>query len=220
MELTHEEFCKYVDGLQPGERVIETGQCGMRGHTGHVYVSNNPGPAFGTKCVSWDPWPGETGRMGTAVTRGTRRISDVPDFKVNMSEALEKNPNLIADPVERALLVFTQWHVDEVIGDAEAADYARRLIERLAQYGLVVTHAPTDASAHLVQRYELAGFDLVGKRLENGKLQLGLEDDGPVVDNWPEAATLGAGYNTYTLEEVKKNHAGPKGQGIEWGVYV
>lgn len=137
-----------------------------------------------------------------------------------MSQSLEQEPRDIEDPIERARLLFTQWHVDEVTGDAEATDYANRLIEKLNQFGLTITHAPTDPAARLVQRHELAGFDMVGRRLADGRLQLGADGAGEIMEDWPKAATLGVGFHTYTLEAVKKNHAGPKGEGIEWGVYV
>lgn len=137
-----------------------------------------------------------------------------------MSEAMERNPSAVEDPVERARLLFTQWHIDEVTGDSEAADYANRLIEKLRQYGLTITHAPTDLNARHVQRSELAGFDMVGRRLPDGRLQLGADGPGEIIDDWPKEASLGAGFHTYTLEEVKKQHAGPNGEGIEWGIYV
>lgn len=137
-----------------------------------------------------------------------------------MSEAMERNPSTVQDAVERAQLLFTQWHIDEVTGDSEAADYATRLIEKLKQFGLTITHLPSDPAARLVQRHELAGFDMVGRRLPDGRLQLGADGDGEIMEDWPKEATLGAGFHTYTLEEVKKQHAGPKGEGIEWGIYV
>lgn len=77
MPLTHDQFVAYVDSLQVGERVVETTPRNMMtGIQGEVYISDNPGPAFGTKCVMWDAEKGSK-RMGTAVTHGTRRVSDV-----------------------------------------------------------------------------------------------------------------------------------------------
>lgn len=67
---------EYIDGLQPGERVIETSRNAYWRCQGDVYVSNIPGPTFGSKCVLWEPLPGTTGRMGTSVTGGTRRIGE------------------------------------------------------------------------------------------------------------------------------------------------
>lgn len=52
--------------------------------------------------------------------------------------AMGRDPMKVDDPTERAKLVFTQWHIDEVTGDSEAEDYAKRLIERLAQHGLFI----------------------------------------------------------------------------------
>jgi|GEM_PF-6130766 len=42
---------------------------------------------------------------------------------------------------ERARIVLTQWHVDEVVGDQEAYEYANCLIKRLEQYGLMIVPA-------------------------------------------------------------------------------
>jgi hypothetical protein len=53
--------------------------------------------------------------------------------------AMGREPMNIDDPTERARLLFTQWHVDEVTGDAEAKDYADRLISRLAEHGLFIS---------------------------------------------------------------------------------
>ncbi len=47
-------------------------------------------------------------------------------------------------------------------------------------------------------KHFLAGFDLAGKRLPNGKLQAYLGES--LLDDWPKEVTLGG--NTYTLEEV------------------
>ena len=74
---TDEEIREYLNSLEVDERVIETGQSCMTGRKGTVYISQNPGKTFGSKCVMWDALPGDTGKMGTAVTWGTRRISDV-----------------------------------------------------------------------------------------------------------------------------------------------
>ena len=42
---------------------------------------------------------------------------------------------------ERARIVLTQWHVDEVTGDQEAYEYANRLIKRLETYGMMIVPA-------------------------------------------------------------------------------
>lgn len=67
---TDEEIREYLNSLEPGDEVIETGLSCMTGKTGVVYISDNPGPTLGSKCVKW-----ENG-MGTSVTWGTRRIAD------------------------------------------------------------------------------------------------------------------------------------------------
>jgi hypothetical protein len=58
----------------------------------------------------------------------------------------------------------------------------------------------------------LAGFDLAGQRLPNGKLQC-YGTRGAVIDDWPKEVRLFA--NTYTLEDVVKGN-----NGYESGVYV
>ena len=70
--MSDNEFRKYAASLQVGEEVIETEpfSC-MYGKKGQVYISQNQGPTFGSKCVMWED------SMGTSVTHGTRRIDDV-----------------------------------------------------------------------------------------------------------------------------------------------
>ena len=48
----------------------------------------------------------------------------------------EVDPTDIADPDERALLVFAQWHYDEDVDDQDALDYAQGLATRLEEAGL------------------------------------------------------------------------------------
>lgn len=66
---TGPEVLAYLQGLQVGERVIETGQSCMFGKVGTVYQSTSGGGI----CVRWEL---EEGRMGTSVTWGTRRLAD------------------------------------------------------------------------------------------------------------------------------------------------
>ncbi len=47
-------------------------------------------------------------------------------------------PMQIGDPIARAKLIFTQWHVDEAVDGVEASVYAQRLLDRLEEYGLKV----------------------------------------------------------------------------------
>jgi hypothetical protein len=68
---TGPEVLAYIKGLKVGEEVIETTQSSMFGKTGVVYESTS---SEGT-CVKWDLKDGTY--MGTSVTWGTRRISDV-----------------------------------------------------------------------------------------------------------------------------------------------
>lgn len=74
--MTDDEVRAYLKNLKPGERVVETGQSCMTGKEGEIYISENEGTTKGSTCVRWDALPGETGRMGTSVTWGTRRISE------------------------------------------------------------------------------------------------------------------------------------------------
>ena len=62
-----------------------------------------------------------------------------------------------------------------------------------------------------VERYELAGFDLAGRRQEDGTIKLYLTDR--VIDDWPKEITFHG--PTYTLEKVVKGK-----NGYESGIYV
>lgn len=64
---------KYLNTLKEGERVIETSRSAFWNRHGTVYIKSEP---EGGVCVLWDPDEGETARMGTSVTWGTRRLSD------------------------------------------------------------------------------------------------------------------------------------------------
>lgn len=72
---TKAEILKYLDSLQVGDRVIETGNCGMKGMRGDVVASKLTNGV----AVHWDPFPGETGRLTTSPTWGTRRVQDGGD---------------------------------------------------------------------------------------------------------------------------------------------
>lgn len=69
---TGEKLRAYILGLQPGERVIELGESGMKGRQGTVYVSHDRGDV----CVLWDRLDGEDGQLGTSATGGTRRLTE------------------------------------------------------------------------------------------------------------------------------------------------
>lgn len=60
----------YISALKNGEEVVECGESAMKGTKGTVYLNETD-----DVCVRW--WPPE-GAMGTSVTWGTRRVSDVP----------------------------------------------------------------------------------------------------------------------------------------------
>lgn len=73
----------YLNTLKAGDRVIETGNNCMRGCSGTVYLNDN-----NLICVKWDRAVGESRWMGTSVTAGTRKISDVV-FDTAVSEGIE-----------------------------------------------------------------------------------------------------------------------------------
>ncbi len=78
---TGPEVSAYLRSLKAGEEVVETGASCMTGIKGVVYESTSGG---GT-CVRWNTSP----QLGTGVTHGTRRLSDVPTgFKVKEEPAL------------------------------------------------------------------------------------------------------------------------------------
>lgn len=66
----------YLRGLKPGEEVEECGDCCMKGLRGVVYLNDS-----GSLCVLWTlgrNWGRDAGKtMGTSVTHGTRRVSDL-----------------------------------------------------------------------------------------------------------------------------------------------
>lgn len=66
---------KYIEGLKPGERVVETSNTFMKGCEGVVYLSDE-GMSKGCTCVMWESKELLGGNMGTSVTWGTRRIAD------------------------------------------------------------------------------------------------------------------------------------------------
>lgn len=66
--MNEQENRDYLNSLQPGEEVIETGRNCNTGMKGTVYRS----PRHGALCVMWE------NNMGTSVTHGTRRVSENP----------------------------------------------------------------------------------------------------------------------------------------------
>lgn len=73
---TSPENLAYISALKVGERVIEMDESCMKGILGTVYESADRGT-----CVMWElpttKWDKAT-KMGTSVTWGTRRVSDLP----------------------------------------------------------------------------------------------------------------------------------------------
>lgn len=68
--MTTAETIEYLRGLQPGEEVVEIREEMFNyDMKGVIYISEN-GQAKGSTCVKW------ADGMGTAVTWGTRRLSD------------------------------------------------------------------------------------------------------------------------------------------------
>lgn len=71
--MNEEELRRYLRALKPGERVVETTAGSMlHRRQGAVYISDTPGPSFGSICVRWDG----PENLGTSVTGGTRRLTD------------------------------------------------------------------------------------------------------------------------------------------------
>ena len=68
--------------------------------------------------------------------------------------------------------------------------------------------------------HEIAGFELMGYRLDDGKIRLGDDEQGDIVETFPERVEVCD--VVYTLEYVKQ-HTDPSGKilsNLEWGVYV
>lgn len=55
-------------------------------------------------------------------------------------DILEQDPMDVPGGEDRARVIFTQWHVDEVTDVEEAADYAARLIARLGESGVALVN--------------------------------------------------------------------------------
>lgn len=62
------------------------------------------------------------------------------------------------------------------------------------------------SSVYELNRYDMAGFEVAGKRLEDGRIQLGVDGDGRIIENWSviESATPKGGYPVYNIEGVQK----------------
>lgn len=82
-----------------------------------------------------------------------------------MSEALERNPHVVEDPIERARLLFTQWYVDEVTGAAEAPDYTNR---RLAESAFTLTRSKRSRKTTLARRVKASS----GESTADGRLRI------------------------------------------------
>lgn len=79
---------RYLKSLKEGERVIETGMCATWGAIGVVYKSKVKGHGM---CVMWNL---PEGQMGTSITHGTRRVTDVLRDSYN---AIERGWGVIAN---------------------------------------------------------------------------------------------------------------------------
>jgi hypothetical protein len=87
--MTRDETVEYLRSLEPGMRVVETGECAMKGRLGTVYLNEKM-----AVCVCWDQLEGEDGPLGTSATWGTRRVTDVIPEKI--TEAAKNNPILFS----------------------------------------------------------------------------------------------------------------------------
>ena len=79
--LEGQELIDYLRSLKPGERVRETSRSAIYNREGDVYLNER-----GDICVLWDEYPGEGGRMGTTVTGGARRVSDLANDKADPAD--------------------------------------------------------------------------------------------------------------------------------------
>ena len=98
--MTDDEVRAYLKGLKAGERVQETGVSGLYGRQGDVYLNDK-----GDVCVLWDEGRGEGGRMGSSVTWGARRVSDVP---CQCYSCLDKPELGLLNMVNRIMVVCRQ----------------------------------------------------------------------------------------------------------------
>lgn len=73
-----QDVVDYLNTFQDGDRVIERepSSC-MYLRQGDVYTAEHQGRPC--KCIRWDAQAGETGRMGTSVTWGARKINDTSE---------------------------------------------------------------------------------------------------------------------------------------------
>ena len=72
----------------------------------------------------------------------------------------------------------------------------------------------------IVPASAIAGFDLIGRRQEDGKLKLGKDGEGEELDDWPTEVLLCG--TVWTLERVsKQTWVKPSNlKNLEWGIYV
>ena len=114
--MNEQETKEYLNALQPGESVVETGDNCMIGAKGTVYIGK-----LGEVCVMWE------NKMGTSVTWGTRRISDniivpswpppLPDYQVGqIVQSLSGDAQIIAIKEQFGQKVYT-LQVDVMVDD-------------------------------------------------------------------------------------------------------
>lgn len=135
----------YLRKFVVNERVIETGICGGRGQAGDVYLST-----AGHLCVRWDAWPGETARMGTSVTWGTRRVMERPTLnqaqkkffciELENEQAGGDSPSTLGsayDSLQQAPDdVIIAWCVDDTIKNRESvAHFSQSILALREKYG-------------------------------------------------------------------------------------
>jgi hypothetical protein len=71
LDCSHAEFMAFYNTLAIGDRVIERGNSGMYGQTGHIVLCRD-----GSKGVKWDTIFDEGTGMVTSITGGTRALND------------------------------------------------------------------------------------------------------------------------------------------------
>lgn len=148
----------------------------------------------------------------------------------------------IEDPEERARVLFTQWHMDEAVDEAEASAYAEQLIEKMVESGLVpmATRLPTGASGEGVRKsrkYKRVRGSKTDQRIfqdEAGNIYLCDQsgnypdetDDGPLRVNIPELLHRGlvcqvnSGEGIYFSAQVNKEQYNDRLCSVRFGIGV
>jgi len=111
--VTNDDVRLYLRGLQPGERVVNTGMDAFHKRQGDVYMSKTEGHGL---CILFDPDREGEGRYGSSVTWTARRLSDVdPEFLIREPIA-PRGP----DPIDQLKLAVGAYAVESSMADGKA----------------------------------------------------------------------------------------------------